>query len=60
MLQIIRVRDPTGDADVEEIFADDGSLIQAASVGLYSNGKLFVGTVHDKTLTCDVNYLSES
>ncbi|XP_067942384.1 serum paraoxonase/arylesterase 2-like [Watersipora subatra] len=55
--QVIRIRQPLGAAEKESVFADDGSMLQAVSVGLYAKGKLFIGTVIDKMASCDVNYL---
>ena len=54
---MIRVRDPTGVAELESVFTDDTSLIQASTVGIYTRGKLFIGSITDKMVTCDVNYL---
>ncbi|XP_067942158.1 serum paraoxonase/arylesterase 2-like isoform X2 [Watersipora subatra] len=59
LYKVIRVKDPLGAAELESVFADDTSLIQAATVGIYSEGKLLIGSINDKLITCDVNYLSE-
>jgi len=55
---VIRVKDPTGVAEVESVFVDDTSLIQASSVAIYTNRKLLIGSIVDKMVVCDVNYLS--
>jgi len=52
------VKDPTGVAEVESVFVDDTSLIQASSVAIYTDRKLLIGSVVDKMVVCDVNYLS--
>lgn len=55
-MQVIRVRDPLGEAVVEAVMQDN-KYIKCSSVALYTDNKLLVGTVRDKMLSCDVNYL---
>ncbi len=42
---------------VEEVFATAGDLISATTVGLYSDGKLLIGTIGKDMLYCEVPHL---
>ena len=49
--QIVRVREPLSDQPVvEELFLDDGDKISAASVGVKTNGRLFIGSIFDRRM----------
>lgn len=59
-VQVIRVKiHDHAISDIEEIYADDGHECTGTTSAAYADGKLVIGTLHDQTVLCDVNYLSK-
>lgn len=53
--QIIRLKRKTRDHEweISDLFTDDGSLLNGASVGVYGKGRLYIGSVIDKIAYCE-------
>jgi len=54
--QVIHVQDILSEQPtVRQVYADDGSVLIGSSVAAPYGGKLLIGTVYHKALSCDLD-----